>query len=190
MSAGAVRLAEAGVGAGATGWLGRPGSDTQSGHMELRWTAHPARRRPRDMALVVAVVFMTAGAVLASFESVFFTLLAVAIVLVSVGQFLFPTRYRLDDRGIEERRFGLARRRSWRDLRRLQVGRDAVLVSPFARPSWLDRYRGFFLQLDGADRDAVVGELKWRIERRAGNGEGRGAGEAGGTSETGGTGEE
>lgn len=134
--------------------------------MELCWTAHPAKKRPRDVALVVAVLFLTAGAVLTSFESVFFTFLAVVIVVVSVGQFLFPTRYRLDDRGIEERRFGLARRRAWGDLRRVQVGKDAALVSPFSRPSWLDRYRGFWLLFDGADREAVIGELRRRIEDR------------------------
>jgi hypothetical protein len=138
----------------------------------LAWTSHPARRRPRELALVAAVLFLTTGAVLFSFESLFMTGLAVAIVLLSIGSFLFPTHYRLTDVGIEERRFGMRRARRWADLRRLEIGPGAALVSPFAKKSWLDRSRGFLLLFDGADRQAVVAELRRRMEaereRRAG----------------------
>jgi hypothetical protein len=137
--------------------------------MDLSWTAHPARRRPRDVALVVAVLFLTAGAVLMSFRSVFLTVLSVVIVVVSLGAFLFPTHYRLSDAGVEERRFGLRRVRRWQDLRRLEVGPGGALVSPFARPSRLDRHRGFMLLFDGADRQAVVDELRRRIEAPRGD---------------------
>jgi hypothetical protein len=132
--------------------------------VNLSWTAHPARRRPRDVALVAAVLLLTAGAVLMSFRSVFLTALAVVIVVVSIAAFLFPTHYRLSDAGIEERRLGVRRTRRWQDLRRVEVGPGGALVSPFARRSWLDRHRGFLLLFDGADRDAVVAELRRRIE--------------------------
>ena len=114
----------------------------------LAWTAHPARRRPRDLALVAAALFLTSGAVLVSFES----------------SFLFPTHYRLSDEGVEERRLGMRRARRWGELRRLEIGPGAALVSPFARKSWLDRTRGFLLLFDGADRQVVVDELRRRIE--------------------------
>ena len=77
--------------------------------MTLAWTAHPARRRPRELALVAAVLFLTTGAVLVSFESLFMTALAAVIGLLSIASFLFPTHYRLTDDGIEERRFGMRR---------------------------------------------------------------------------------
>ncbi|HLU68568.1 MAG TPA: hypothetical protein VKZ63_19940 [Kofleriaceae bacterium] len=138
--------------------------------MALAWTAHPARSRPHQVVLVVAVLLLTAGAVLLSFESLFMTALAVVIVVVSVSPFLFPTHYRLSDAGVEERRLGVRRARRWQDLRRVQVGPRAALVSPFARPSWMDRYRGVILLLDGADRDAVIAELRRRIAPPAGEG--------------------
>ena len=138
--------------------------------MTLAWTAHPARRRPRDLALVAAALFLTTGAVLVSFESLFMTALAAVIVVLSIGSFLFPTHYRLSEEGIEERRLGMRRARRWADLRRLEIGRGAALVSPFARKSWLDRSRGFLLRFDGADRQAVVAELKRRIGEGGGGG--------------------
>jgi hypothetical protein len=132
--------------------------------MELaRWTAHPARSRPRDLALLVAVLLLTAGAVLSAFESLYLTVLAVVILLLGVSQFLFPTRYVLTDEGVEERRLLQTRTRRWSDLRRFQVGPGAALVSPFAEPTWLDRYRGLMLYLDGADRQRVVEILEERV---------------------------
>jgi hypothetical protein len=131
--------------------------------MDVRWTAHPAKHRPNDVLLVVAVVLIASWAVLASLGSVFLAALAAAILVASVSSFLVPTHYRLDDDGVEQRRLWGTRRRSWADLRRVQIGPGAALVSPTARPSWLDRHRGVYLYLDGADRDRVVAILKERV---------------------------
>jgi hypothetical protein len=128
-----------------------------------QWTAHPARRRPRELALVVGVVALTAAGVLATFDSGFLAILSVVILLLAVAPFLLPTRYTVTDDGIEAVRALGRRARAWKDLRRVEVGRDAALVSPFARPSWLDRQRGLLLLLDGADRDRVVAILRERI---------------------------
>jgi hypothetical protein len=134
--------------------------------MELRWTAHPAKRRPDQIALIAGVVLITSWAVMASLESGFLALLAAIILLIAVAPFLLPTHYRLDDSGVEARGILTRKFRRWEDLRRLQIGPGAALVSPFARPSWLDRQRGILLYfdgLDGAAREPVVAELKARL---------------------------
>jgi hypothetical protein len=131
--------------------------------VELRWTAHPVKRRPRDAALVAMVVLFSAYGVLAFTRSIFLAVLAIAILLVSVAAFLVPTHYKLDDHGVEERRLGRRRFRAWSELRRVQVGAGAALVSPFARKHWADRYRGVVLLLDGAPRDRVVAILREKI---------------------------
>jgi hypothetical protein len=131
--------------------------------VELRWTAHPAKRRPHHVALVVMIVLLSSWAVMVSLRSAFLAGLAAAILLVSVSAFLLPTRYKLDDDGVEEVRLGRRRFRAWSDLRRLQIGPGAALVSPFARKHWLERYRGMILYLDGAPRDEVVAALRAKI---------------------------
>jgi len=128
-----------------------------------RWTAHPARRRPRDVALFCAVTLLTAGAVLAAFQSAFFAVLATVIIVAGVAPFLFPTHYELTDEEVVERRLWHTRSRRWADLRRMQVGPGAALVSPLGRASWMDRYRGLILYLDGADRDQVLRILRERV---------------------------
>ncbi len=132
----------------------------------LAWTAHPARRCPEQLALVAAVVLLTTWVVLVTLGSILLAVLAAALLVASTAAFLFPTRYRLDDDGIEERRLGTRKFRTWADLRRLQVGPGAALVSPFARPSWLDRHRGFVLYFDGLDapgRARVIELLRARV---------------------------
>jgi hypothetical protein len=131
--------------------------------MDIAWTAHPARRQPEQIALIAAIVLVTTSVVLVTLESAWLALLAAVILLASVAQFLFPTRYRLSDAGVHEQSLLRRKFRAWRDLRRVQVGLGAALVSPFARPSWMDRYRGIMLYLDGSDRDAVIARLRDRI---------------------------
>ena len=131
------------------------------------WTAHPAKRRPQNVMLVAMVVLFATWAVLVSLESAFLAALAAVILLVSVSPFLLPTRYRLDDQGVSERRLGRRKFRAWGDLRRVQIGPGAALVSPFAKKSSLDRYRGVLLYFDGADRDRVVGILRARLPKPA-----------------------
>jgi hypothetical protein len=134
-----------------------------------KWTAHPARRRPRDVALVASVVLLTMAAVLSAFQSIYFTVLAAVVLLISVSAFLFPTHYTVTDLAIEERRLFRTRRRPWQDIRRLAVGRDAAVASPFVQPTWLDRYRAIVIRFDGTDRDDVVRALEHRMaEQRHG----------------------
>jgi len=131
--------------------------------VDLRWTAHPAKRRPRDVALVAMVVLFSSYAVLLFTHSIFLSALAIVVLLISVSAFLLPTHYTLDDDGVHERRAGLTRSRAWGDLRRLQIGPGAALVSPFAKKHYMDRYRGVLLYFDGADREAVVKALREKI---------------------------
>jgi len=115
-----------------------------------QWTVHPAKQRPRDVILVIAVLLLSTGAVSASLQSLFLTALAAVFLMVSVASFVFPTHYRVTDEGVSEQRLWRRRRRRWCDLRRIHVGCRGVLVSPFARPHWLDRYRGIVLVFDPA----------------------------------------
>ncbi len=99
-----------------------------------------------------------------TFDSPLLAALAALFLLIAIAPFLLPTRHTLTDEGVAaERAFG-RRSRRYADLRRIEVGGSTALVSPFARPSWLDRYRGLVLILDGADRERVVAILKDHIK--------------------------
>lgn len=117
--------------------------------------------------LAACVVFATAYAVLVGLQSALLAVLAAVLLVASIAPFLVPTRYRLDGDRLSERRLFVHRSRRWSELRRVEVGKAAALVSPYARPRWLDRYRAITVILpvagDGADRDDVVRALRERV---------------------------
>ena len=129
----------------------------------IQWTAHPAKRRPQDVMLAIAVITLTAWAIMVSLDSAWLALVAAAMLLVAIVPFLVPTHYTLDDSGIAERRLFRTRVRAWSQLRRADVSARVVLVSPYRQARWLDRYRGLVVYLDGADRDRVIAALRERI---------------------------
>ena len=111
----------------------------------LEWTVHLARRRPRQAAVVVAVI--AAGAVAAGFgfQSVFLGLLAASLLVAAVSDYLFPIRYTLGPDGIEGRGLWHRRRMSWERVRRVLRDDLGVKLSPLPRPSRLEAYRGIYL---------------------------------------------
>ena len=117
--------------------------------------------------LAACVILLTAYAVLVGLRSPLLAVLAVVLLVTAIAPFLVPTHYKLDADRVEERRLFVTRSRRWDELRRLEIGKTAALVSPYAQPRWLDRYRGITVILpgpgDGAERDAVIGALRERV---------------------------
>jgi hypothetical protein len=129
----------------------------------ISWTAHPAARRPQDVMLVVFVIAIASYAILVGMESAWLAAIAAVMLVIATAPFLLRTHYRIDDDGVVERRGFVTRSRRWSELRRLEVGRAAALVSPYTQRRWLDRYRGITIYFDGGDRDAVIRALQERL---------------------------
>jgi len=127
------------------------------------WTAHPAARRPQDVMLVVFVIAIASYAILVGMQSAWLAVIAAIMLVVATAPFLMRTHYRIDGDGVALRRGFVTRSRRWSELRRLEVGRVAALVSPYAQRRWLDRYRGITIYFDGGDRDAVIRALQARL---------------------------
>lgn len=131
----------------------------------IEWIAHPARRRPQDAMLAVSVIALATWAVMVGLQSGWLAVAAAVMLVAAIAPFLARTRYRIDGDGIAERRLFVTRARRWSELRRVDVGPRAAIVSPYAHRRWLDRYRGLTIYFDGADRDAVVRALEDGIRR-------------------------
>ena len=131
----------------------------------LEWTFNPWRDRP--LASVTAAVLGLAGCVVVATlgESAVVTMGLCLAVLGSLSPLLSPARCRADEEGVSRRGpFGL-QRRAWNELRRCAERPGGLLVSPYARPHWLDAYRGLLLPLPHRDRDALMAELRTRMKR-------------------------
>jgi hypothetical protein len=121
----------------------------------LRWRSHPlVDDYPRSLLLVAAVIAVCVG-VWISFDSAGFAALAAAFLVASLARYFVPTDYELDASGASVRFLGHLRRVGWGDVRRFFVAPEGVQLSPFARPSRLESFRGTFLRFAG-NRDEVV----------------------------------
>jgi hypothetical protein len=130
----------------------------------LEWSFNPWRDRP---LAAVAAALMTVGMCLVVATLVEPPLVRVVLGLAVLGTLspaLSPARCRVDENGIETRGpFGVARRR-WSELRRVSPRPAGVLVSPYARPHWLDPYRGVLLPMPARGREGLLAALRGRLE--------------------------
>jgi hypothetical protein len=113
--------------------------------------------------LVVFVIAVATYAILVGMQSAWLAVIAAIMLVIATAPFLLRTHYRIDGDGVVERRGFVTRSRRWSELRRLEIGRAAALVSPYAQRRWLDRYRGITIYFDGGDRDAVIRALQERL---------------------------
>ena len=54
----------------------------------LAWTAHPARRRPDQLALIAAVVLLSAWAVMVTLQSPWLIILAMNLIMLATAMFI------------------------------------------------------------------------------------------------------
>jgi len=124
-----------------------------TGNTTLEWTVHLARLRPRQARAAIAVILLAGAAAGYGFRSPLLGVLAVVLLTAAVSDYLFPLRYALRPEGVSVR--GLLHRRvlAWPRVRRVTKDDLGVKLSPLARPSRLEAYRGIYLWFaDNADQ--------------------------------------
>jgi len=112
----------------------------------VEWTVSPWREDPARavFAVIAALLLWLLAAWLLAEERLLSTLMGLAVLLV-LAPGMTPTQCRVDGDGVARRVLFAWDRRAWPEIRRARVGVAGLFVSPFARRSRLDRFRGLFL---------------------------------------------
>ena len=139
--------------------------DTEAAPDEIVWRAHPLTESVwRSMLLAVIIVVACYGAW--SFSGYAgMALLALVVLIVSMAPYIFPTKYRINDEGIEIVFLGVRSFRGWKEFRNFYPHEMGVHLSTFRRPNGLDAFRGSFIRFAGGNREAVLDFLDSYIER-------------------------
>ena len=124
--------------------------ETPSDPARCAWVCHPLVEEPwpKSAALVAAILAFSALAAVA-FEGLLYGAIALAVLSGSMSRFLLPTSYEIGAAGIAVSHLFRRRLRTWEEIRRVEVRDDGLFLSPFARPSRLDSFRGLFLPAAG-----------------------------------------
>jgi len=128
----------------------------------LEWSVFPFLEDARRSAIVVLIIVAAGVAVHLAFKEVFLTVLAFAILVVSLHTFFTKTTYRLGEKGVTVRMVGVKTFKTWSAFKRYNADGKGVTLSPFAQPSRLDPFRSVRL-LFGGNKDEVVAFISKRV---------------------------
>jgi hypothetical protein len=128
---------------------------------KITWSSHPARENPVKLGMVVTIttLFLVFFWLVAGPWWCFLTLV---VVFLSLYSFWLPTRYTLDEGGIEVSRFLYKRRFDWARFRRYEVDKGGIFLGTFSKPSRLDPFRGLYL-VGGHKHPEAGGLVKEKI---------------------------
>ena len=116
----------------------------------LQWSVHPlVEEAPfKSASLCLALVAFPWLAAL-SFDGVLYGVISMIALVAAMSRYLFPTRYHLDESGLETEHLWWKKRRTWSDFERARIRPDGLFLSPFERPHRLDSFRGEFIRCRG-----------------------------------------
>jgi hypothetical protein len=136
---------------------------------ELKWTYVPLKARIGTLIFLAVLVPVLAVLVYLESHNVIVMVLAVAFLAVAVSPAILPAEHVLDESGVAVRHFGKTIGRPWSEVKRLVVDPEVLVLSPSAKPGFLDSFRGIHLRFNRdqeAIRDEALKYIMARIPRR------------------------
>jgi hypothetical protein len=125
------------------------------------WTIHPAKDNKKKtiislifIALLLVYIFIFWGPIWGGLGLIF--------LFIALQPYYFPTRYELTDEYVQVRTIFANQKRKLTDFRKVYIGKNGALLSPFKRKTFLNNFRGIFLFLP-PEREEIIKFLKDRI---------------------------
>lgn len=126
------------------------------------WKVHPLRENwTRSILLLLFLLLLFLG-IYWLFQSAFITLLSTIFVTSSLYRYFVPFRYELHEHELVVTAPFYRLTKSWDAFRSFYVDNNGVLLSPFAKPSRLENFRGVYVHL-GANRSEVLDFITHKI---------------------------
>lgn len=132
----------------------------------LNWKVHPIKRNLKVSVGVILLLFMVWAVVYLVMQSVLFLAIAIVAMSISLLGFFFPTEYELYADKIKVKYVLTNLEKEWKNYRSFYVDKNGVLLSPFAKPSRLENFRGIYLKIDKDSqiRDKIIDYIKSKID--------------------------
>ena len=131
----------------------------------FEYTCHPAKRNMTITALTTVFLVVCVILVWLISFSLFMVALSILILFGSLAGFYFPTRYFFYDDHLVVKTTIQSLRKDWSLFRSYYPDKNGVLLSPFARPTRLENFRGTYIKFEG-NRDKVMEIVRAKIDYR------------------------
>lgn len=112
----------------------------------MRWSVYPAKNHRTKTILTLVFIFGFLFFV-AVFYGVFWSILGLAILFLSLYSYFFPTHYEVTETEVIIKKILVTQRRKLSEFKKIYRGKNGILLSPFKRKTFLNQFRGVFLLL-------------------------------------------
>lgn len=126
------------------------------------WRVHPLRENWTRSILLLLVLFLLYLGIYWLFQSAFITLLSAIFVTSSLYRYFVPFRYEFYEHELVVAAPLYRLTKPWDAFRSFYVDNNGVLLSPFAKPSRLENFRGVYVRF-GENRSEVLDFIREKI---------------------------
>ena len=128
----------------------------------FQWTVHPLRESRVKAAIAIGFPIVVCALIYLLLQSWFWTGLGFLLLFASEFPFFIKTTYLFDQQGVTMKRGGVVIVKKWDQVRSYYPDRNGVQLSPYVKQSWLENYRGMYVQY-GKHRDEILRYLENKV---------------------------
>jgi hypothetical protein len=130
----------------------------------LSWTVHPLVENRRKSVLLGLFLVLLLFGIYWSFQSIYVVLLSAIFFLGSLYKYFLPFQHQCEADRLIIRSCCYKLERSWTTFRSFYVDANGVLLSPFARPTRLENFRGVYVRFGKHTPEEVINFITSKIK--------------------------
>ncbi|HIE06059.1 MAG TPA: hypothetical protein EYP58_04585 [bacterium (Candidatus Stahlbacteria)] len=127
----------------------------------MTWKVHPASEDWRKLITAVVIIIPVLSWLWFSI-GLFWAVLGLLLIFLSLVSFFLPTEYSIGDQEIRIKKLIYTQYRPIGEFKKIYILENGILFSPFRKKTFLNNFRGIFMLLP-RDRDAIISYLKGRF---------------------------
>lgn len=130
----------------------------------FEWISHPVKESVKKNIIAAAgiIVILAGGFIWLYIPGV---LLGLLIIMLTLLPYFLPTKYIIDEKGVEVHYMFQKKMHKWQMFRSYYNDENGILLSPFRRPSRLENYRGLYVRF-GSHKQKITELIKYYMESK------------------------
>ncbi|MYK17090.1 hypothetical protein F4055_02835 [Candidatus Poribacteria bacterium] len=130
----------------------------------LSWTVHPIVENWRKSVLLGLFLALLLFGIYLGFQSIYVALISGIVLIGSLYKYFLPFHHRCEADRLIITSCCYKLERSWETFRSFYVDANGVLLSPFARPTRLENFRGVYVRFGKHTPEEVVDFITSKIK--------------------------
>ena len=130
----------------------------------LSWTVHPLVENWRKSVLLGLFLALLLFGIYWGFQSIYVALLSAIFLVISLYKYFLPFHHQCEADRLIITSCCYRLERSWETFRSFYVDANGVLLSPFARPTRLENFRGVYVRFGKHTPEEVIDFITSKIK--------------------------